>query len=114
MFKRNKAEAPRRSRNGLTSHILLQRGDVADGRLSATWIDVAPGAARQEHTHLPEQVYVIIRGTGLVRVGDEEQEVTTGDLVYIPPNALHSIINTAEQVLSRAAWGSESDVRNPM
>ena len=86
MFTRNKSEASRRERDGLVSHILLEKGDVPGGELTVTWVDVAPGSAQSSHKHAPEQVYVVVRGRGLMRVGDEERPVAEGDLVYIPSN----------------------------
>ena len=58
MFTQHKADAPQRTRPGLTSHALLQRGDVEDTELAVTWVDVAPGDAQEPHCHPPEQVYV--------------------------------------------------------
>ena len=43
MYTRSKKESPRRERNGLVAHILLQRGDLSDVGLMANWADVAPG-----------------------------------------------------------------------
>ena len=43
MYTRNKKESPRQEWNGLASHIPLQRGDLSDVGLTATWVDVAPG-----------------------------------------------------------------------
>jgi len=100
MFRRGKSEARRRERDGLVSSILLQRGDVPGDRLAITWVDVAPGSRQSPHRHGPEQVYVIIKGKGLMRVGDEEQEVSAGDLVWIPPDAPHGIENRSSNVLS--------------
>ena len=100
MFRRGKSEAPRRERQGLVSNILLQRGDVPGDRLAITWVDVAPGSRQTPHRHAPEQVYVIIKGKGLMRVGKEEQDVSAGDLVWIPPNVIHGIENRSSDVLS--------------
>ncbi len=101
MFKQSKSGSPSRERDGLISHILLQKGDVSCERLSITWVDVAAGSGQSPHRHFPEQVYVIIKGKGRMQVGGEEQEVTEGDLIYIPSNEVHGIENTSrEEVLS--------------
>ena len=50
--------------------------------------------------HGPEQVYVIIQGTGRVHVGEEEEDMVTGYLIYIPPNVVHAIENRSVEVLS--------------
>lgn len=41
MYTRNKDESPRRERSGLVSHILLQRSDLPEAGLTATWVEVA-------------------------------------------------------------------------
>jgi mannose-6-phosphate isomerase-like protein (cupin superfamily) len=99
MFKQNKSAAPQRDRDGLTSYILLQQGDISTDNLAITWVDVAPGCSQRPHSHAPEQVYVIISGQGRMRVGDEERDVVEGDLVYIPSNVVHSIVNLSNEVL---------------
>ncbi|NJL37099.1 MAG: cupin domain-containing protein [Leptolyngbyaceae cyanobacterium RM2_2_4] len=68
--------------------------------MTVTWVEVTVGAQQQPHQHEPEQVYVLITGKGQMRVGDEAKEVAAGDLIYIPPQALHSIENTGDEVLS--------------
>jgi len=97
---RNKANAPRRERSGLVSRILLQEGDLPDLGLTATWVEVAPGARQRLHDHASEQVYVVVAGEGRMRVGDEERRVGSGDLVYVPSGAIHGIENVADGMLT--------------
>ena len=42
---------------------------------------------------------MIVRGRGVMRVGDEEREVEAGTLVLVPPRTGHSIRNTGEEPL---------------
>lgn len=100
MFKRGRSESPRRERDGLVSHILLHEGDVPETRLTVTWVDVAPGSGQRPHGHVPEQVYVVVRGGGRMRVGGEERTVAEGDMIFIPPGVVHSIENASEEVLT--------------
>jgi mannose-6-phosphate isomerase-like protein (cupin superfamily) len=100
MYTRNKEEGPRRERSGLVSHILLQRGDLPEASLTATWVEVTPGSRQRPHDHASEQVYVITAGRGRMLVGEEEREVSAGDLVYIPSGAVHGIENASEKVLT--------------
>ncbi len=100
MFRRKRSEALRREREGLVSHILWHTGDLPEARLTVTWVDVAPGSGQRPHGHAPEQVYVILRGRGRMRVGDEELVVGEGDLIHIPPGTLHGIENLADEVLT--------------
>ncbi len=100
MFKRSRSEAPRRERDGLVSRALLRGRDLPEARMTVTWVEVAPGSGQRPHSHAPEQVYVVVRGRGKMKVGDEEQLVTEGSLIYIPPDTLHGIENHSDEVLT--------------
>lgn len=112
MFTRSKDQAAHRELPGLESYLLLGRGDVKSDNLSVTWVDVQPGAAQTPHHHTPEQIYVIVRGRGVMHINDDSNPVSTGDLAYIPPNATHFIENTGDEILSyvsAATPGFESE-----
>jgi mannose-6-phosphate isomerase-like protein (cupin superfamily) len=100
MYVSDRSSAPKRELEGLTSHILLEEGDAPGGELSITWVDVEPGGEQKPHSHGPQQVYVITRGTGRMRVGEEESEVSEGQMVFIPPDTEHGILNTGDGVLT--------------
>src|SRR3974377_822276 len=56
---------------------------------------LAPGAATAPHHHLKtEEIYYILAGRGLMRLGGAHREVGPGDAVAIPPGAIHQITNT--------------------
>jgi mannose-6-phosphate isomerase-like protein (cupin superfamily) len=104
MFITSKTTVQKRERNGLTSYFMLdRRSEVAAARdpdLAVTWVTVEPGSRQISHHHEPEQVYVIIQGIGEMQVGSETQLVHAGDLVYIPSNLAHGIVNTGDDVLT--------------
>ena len=41
-----------------------------------------------------------MRGRGKMRVGDEERWVEAGDLIFIPPEAVHCIENPSDEMLT--------------
>jgi mannose-6-phosphate isomerase-like protein (cupin superfamily) len=100
VFKRNRSEAPRRERDGLVSHVLLKAGDPPGTRLTVTWVDIGPGSGQIPHSHVPEQVYVVVRGRGKMKVGEEERLVVEGDLIHIPSETPHGIENLSDDVLT--------------
>lgn len=100
MFIRSLFDAPRKTLPGLSSHILLKRGDVEDARLAVTWVEVQPGAAQKPHAHAQEQIYVVVAGRGVMHIGADRQAVAKGDLVYIPPHEEHYVENTGGKRLS--------------
>jgi mannose-6-phosphate isomerase-like protein (cupin superfamily) len=94
-------DAPVHPRGGQTSYLLLARGQFGTKNMNVTWVECAPGSQQGLHEHdTQEQVYVIIRGRGVMIVGDEEQEVGEGTLVYVPPRSQHAIRNDSEAPLT--------------
>ena len=100
MYVSDRSSAPKRELDGLVSHILLEEGDAPGGELSITWVDVEPGGEQKPHSHGPQQVYVITRGSGRMKVGDDERDVSEGQMVFIPPDTEHGIANTGDDVLT--------------
>ena len=57
-----------------------------------------PGCAVTPHHHREiEEIYYIVAGRGLMTVGDESCEVSTGDAVFIPRGHRHSLENTGSE-----------------
>lgn len=79
--------------------------------LEACWAILKPGESMTPHKHLPGmvgEIYAIIKGRGLMRIGDEEEEVHEGDVVFIPPEAVHSLTNNGdEELIWFAFWKVE-------
>jgi mannose-6-phosphate isomerase-like protein (cupin superfamily) len=58
---------------------------------------LAPGEEIQSHYHTDfEEIYYVLSGYGIMTIGEEKQEISRGDVVYIPANAPHTLLNTAE------------------
>lgn len=58
------------------------------------------GASTQEHYHpKAEEIYYITHGTGRMRIEGEEQLVSAGDAIAIPPGKRHKLWNTGAEVL---------------
>ena len=97
---RRLSEAAVEERGRLRSHFLLDAGDLGSRNLTVTWVDVPPGGEQRAHSHPDsEQVYVIVRGTGRIRVAGDSEQVREGDLVFIPPAAEHGIVNDGTETL---------------
>ena len=57
----------------------------------ANEFEVPGGSAVYPHTHPTHEFYYVTSGRGLMTIGDEEREIAQGDLVYIPPDTVHSL-----------------------
>jgi mannose-6-phosphate isomerase-like protein (cupin superfamily) len=62
-----------------------------------------PNLKREHNNH--EEIFYIINGTGKIKIGNEEARLRDGDIIYIPENTTHSIINDGEEMLKFLAFG---------
>jgi len=54
-----------------------------------------PGQEHAAHAHAgQDKLYVVLEGTGAVRIGDETQTLSTGDAAFAPSGVVHSVRNT--------------------
>ena len=57
----------------------------------ANEFEVAGGSYVYPHTHPTHEFYYVTSGRGTMTVAGEEREISQGDLVYIPPDTVHSL-----------------------
>lgn len=100
MFTRSLEESRRELRGGQASYLLVGRGDFGSRHLAVTWVEGGAGSEQRRHAHPEsEQVYVVVRGNGRMKVGDEERLVGPGTAVFVPPGALHAIAQVGDEPL---------------
>lgn len=59
-----------------------------------------PGASTIAHHHQKtEEIYYILEGKGLMRIGVETRHVGVGDAIAIPPGAEHQLTNVGNGLL---------------
>lgn len=62
--------------------------------------NIAPEGGTDPHTHEhEEELYYIIEGSGLWRIGGKEFSGKAGTALYVPPNTEHSMINNGDENL---------------
>lgn len=87
---------------------LISKGVTPSENLTLGLGRLPPGGALHEHRHAQEEVYLVLEGSGLVTVGDEEVAVEAGSAVFIPGDAPHSCENTGASDL-RVAYVFPAD-----
>lgn len=71
------------------------------------WGYLNPGEEMEMHYHPTEEIYLVFKGEGTVIVGPREKKVTAGDVVFIPPNQMHTMSNHSDKpLLWMAVWWS--------
>ncbi|MFM0248479.1 cupin domain-containing protein [Paraburkholderia sediminicola] len=58
-----------------------------------------PGATIAAHTHDTdnEEIYIIVKGRGLMQIEDAHTPVEAGDLIHNPPGGRHGFANDGQQ-----------------
>lgn len=63
------------------------------------------------HNQEQEEIYFVLEGTGEMCLGEERQELTSGQAVYIPPGVFHQLTNTGQSVMRMLyCYGPSGDV----
>ena len=83
----------------LTSYMLISPQSSSTKHISMQISEVPIRSEQPIHAHEPEQCYYIIKGKGLMTIEEENQEVASGDAVFIPSNKRHGIKNIGNEVL---------------
>ena len=65
---------------------------VIGGSLMTCWIDFAPGAEVPVHSHINEQLGVVIEGSITITVGNEERRLEVGDAYVVAPDIPHRAV----------------------
>ena len=80
--------------------------------LALAWL--APGEQSQAHRLKTAEVYYLVRGSGVMHIGDEAAAVTAGDAVYIPSDSIQWLENTGSKEIEficivDPAWRPEDE-----
>lgn len=82
--------------DGGTFAVLLDSA-ATDGQLTVGRFDVTKGEAPPFHMHTREdEVFLLIKGTALLWVGDEERQLSEGAIAYLPRNIPHGYRVTSD------------------
>lgn len=91
--------SPRYKRDGIESFLLISLRTAKSSKLSITLVEMEANGMQKTHRHVPEQVYYILEGTGLMQVGNEKKQVTAGDCILIPSTEVHGLMNNNNRPL---------------
>lgn len=90
----------------LQTTYIAHRGAVARMVLTSQFMEaieflayaiLPPGNTIEEHVDPVEEIYLIAKGGGMMKVGEEEKEVKEWDAIWIPAGEPHRLINTTKE-----------------
>ena len=56
------------------------------------------GAEDKQHPHMADEVYIVLKGRGTLRVVDDEVEVEPGSIVSVDHGEEHKFVNVTEDL----------------
>lgn len=57
----------------------------------------APGQVQKVHAHGgADKLYYVVEGSGDFEVGEEKKELRKGELLYVPEDVPHGVVNTGQ------------------
>jgi quercetin dioxygenase-like cupin family protein len=77
----------------------IQIQPVIGESLMTCWIAMEPGAAVAEHSHVHEQLGVVVEGSVTLTAAGEARELAVGDAYLMPSELPHSAVAGADGVL---------------
>ena len=101
MLVRRLSDAAVKDFHRLSSHILMDAGEMGSRHMTVTWVVVPPGVSQELHSHEEaEQVYVVVQGTGTLSATGDTEQLEPGDLALIPPASDHTLANESDNPLA--------------
>ena len=85
---------------GFSTNLLIGESNTGSKETSLQITTVLPNGMQYLHSHIEDQCYYIISGSGTMFVGDEIESVTAGYAIFVPSNAEHGIKNNGKNDLT--------------
>jgi mannose-6-phosphate isomerase-like protein (cupin superfamily) len=66
--------------------------------MSAGLYILAPGATDPQNPHREDEMYYVVRGRARLRAGDEDREISSGDILFVAKNVEHRFHDITEEL----------------
>jgi mannose-6-phosphate isomerase-like protein (cupin superfamily) len=66
--------------------------------MSAGLYVLAAGAADPQSPHREDEMYYVVRGRARFRAGDEDREISSGDILFVAKNVEHRFHDITEEL----------------
>ncbi len=83
---------------GVTETWLVGKAEKANN-FAIRYYSVEIGGNTVEEHHEHDHGIIILQGEATVLLGDEKVDVAKGDVVYIPPNVQHQLVNRGQETM---------------
>jgi quercetin dioxygenase-like cupin family protein len=83
---------------GVTMRLMVGRSDGAPN-FAMRHFTVEPGGHTPHHSHNYEHEVYVVDGAGQVEKDGNHHDISTGDVLFMPANAVHQFVNTGDKPL---------------
>ncbi len=80
--------------NDLSKHTIFPGVEIATcaaNQMMMSLVKMVPNSEVKPHSHLHEQVGMVLKGSAIFVIGNESKELKEGDFYRIPSNTLHQV-----------------------
>lgn len=81
---------------GRTTRVLTGQDLLPTKNFTAGYVVIQPKGTIPLHAHSNEEIYILLKGTGKMKLGAKEEIVQALSAIYIEPNAEHILQNMGE------------------
>jgi mannose-6-phosphate isomerase-like protein (cupin superfamily) len=78
-------------------HVLIKNGSMFTGLY-------APGGEDRQQPHEQDEVYIVVRGDGVLECEGERLHCTTGDVLFVAARAAHRFVEMSEDFATWAVF----------
>ncbi len=98
-----------------TTNWKLIDGSAGAHKVALWYSEMGPEGQAEPHVHDEmEQIFIILEGEGVFRIGKEEVNVKKGNIVFIPSGESHSMAAIGDRTFKYLlVWGPPPQSSNP-
>lgn len=97
MYIQFRRDATSKFEYGCDMRRLYPWASVVDPLWGSAIASVRPGECTTPDFHDEHETFLVLSGRGEITVDDEVQEISDGDVVYLPPNSHHVVRNLSDE-----------------
>ena len=93
--------------NELPDFVSILKNDLNLSKVALGWISLPPGKGYSFlHSHKEqEEVYIVLQGSGLMQIDEEEVSLNPGDIIRISPGAKRALKAGDEKLIALCCGG---------
>lgn len=81
-----------------TNRIIIDRKDTTNSEALMVYVEKGKSVHLHKHDDM-EQIFYVIKGNGIIKIGDEYHDLRPGYVFHIPKSTFHSVYNSKDETI---------------